>query len=219
MFLVTLHVWRLSCEVRGAECVTLLHSGGAVLRNVEFVVSHFGEAQTVKLKCCLHSRWDSPCCQIANNCGAVMCTVCFNFIQLAVPLCSRTPRCCLFFFGLVVEWGGRLFCCQHAQLNSIIELPVCIITFIVHSWNAGVVLFEISNLWLDSFFVPIMLRYTSCPRFTGKGGGALFCHPRNQKCLLAVCTWYMNGFSWNLVQENFTVTVAAMCQLQFDSSN
>ena len=24
----------------------------------------FGEAQTFKLKCCLHSKWDSPCCHI-----------------------------------------------------------------------------------------------------------------------------------------------------------
>ena len=64
MFLVTLHVWWPWSEVRGAECVTLLHSDGAVLRNVEFIVSYFGEAQTVTLKYCLHSKWDLPCCHI-----------------------------------------------------------------------------------------------------------------------------------------------------------
>jgi hypothetical protein len=61
-----------------------------------------------------------------------MYTGCFNFVQLAVPLCSRTPRCCLFPFGL----GGEVTVVlqQHAQLNSSIELPlVWIITFIVRS--------------------------------------------------------------------------------------
>ena len=74
-----------------------------------------------------------------------MCTVCFDFVQLAVPLCSRTPRCYLFPFGLGGGVGVVLLQ-QHAQLNSSIELPpVCIITFIVRSCNAGVILLEIAN--------------------------------------------------------------------------
>jgi len=144
------------------------------------LLPYFGEAHTIKLKCCLHGKWDSPCCHILVRLrlsrwiavcipnethlvklriiAAQWCAQCFSFVQLALHLSSRTPRCCLFLFGL--GGGGGLAVVllqQHAQLNSSMELPpVCIITFIVRSWNAGVILLEIDNLWLDSLFVLVM---------------------------------------------------------------
>jgi len=145
------------------------------------LLPYFGEAQTVTLKCCLHSKWDSPCCQIANNFGSVMCTVCFNFVQLAVPpLCSRTPRCCLFPFGLGggVGWGGGCFAAVARATKQLHWAATCMHHYIYRSqlkcgcdiaWNCQPVI---------GFFVRAHnVTLQKLPTVYGKEGGGLVLAP------------------------------------------